>query len=60
MCLNEALIVRTEDGNINFCNEIGLKLIKPISERVLKSEDKLESYFKNLRSMDYLNESSTN
>ena len=54
--LNEALILRTTDGSIRYCNEFGLKLIEPISRNVLKTDAKLDSYFKTLRSLDFFNQ----
>ena len=52
--LNEALILRTEDGNIGYCNSQGLRIMKLLSHGLFQNKNKLNKYLDGLISMDFL------
>ena len=52
--INDAVILRTEDGNISYCNHLGLSYIKSVSDGIFNSESSLKKFFENIGSMDLL------
>lgn len=52
--LNEAIILKTEDGNIGYCNKLGISIIRPIARNYFRSESLLGKFLQRLSSMDYL------
>ena len=52
--LNEALIIRSKNGSIGFCNDLGLRLIRKMSEGLFDNQKALNRYLKRMNSMDFL------
>lgn len=53
--LNEAIILRSEDGTIGYCNDLGLQLIRKVSKQTMHNDLKLNRFLTSLISMDFLN-----
>lgn len=58
--LNEAIVMRTSEGNFGFCNSLGQKILQPIAEEEYPNDEKLEQFMERLSSLDYLIQSSLN
>lgn len=52
--LNEAIILRNEEGNIGYCNERGLQFIKLLSKGIFKDEEASNLFLERVGSMDIL------
>lgn len=44
--LNQAVILRTEDGKIGYCNLIGLHFVKQVSQGTFENDWALKKYLK--------------
>lgn len=55
--LNEALILRTEDGRVGYCNNLGLQFISSIASKVFDEEESKRSYLTRLTSLDFMTQS---
>jgi hypothetical protein len=54
--LNEGLFIRSEDGTIGYCNELGIKLVDRVCREVFPKIQTLNRYYQHLRSMNFLSQ----
>ena len=52
--LDQALFLRTEDGSLTYCNELGQNIIKEACCDNFKSRAHLRNYIKQIGSLDFL------
>ena len=52
--LNEALIVRTEDGQLSYSNDLGIRIFEKACEDVFRNQSSMHRYLNRLKSMDFL------
>ena len=52
--LNQAIILKTEDDNIGYCNDFGLSIVHSISENLFENDNRVKKYIEQLGSMDFL------
>lgn len=52
--LNVALILRNQDGQISFCNDLGANLVRNVSRDIFKGQKSLNKFMAKISSMDFL------
>ena len=52
--LNEALFLRTEDGQLGYCNELAAKILYQGSKHLFDSDSQIKNYLNCLGSSDIL------
>lgn len=52
--LNEALFLRTEDGKLSYCNNLGVKIVEQSCKDVFEDDTQLVDYCQRLSSLDFL------
>ena len=52
--LNEALFLRSDDGRLSYCNDLGVKIVKQSCRQAFKSPSQLSKYCNRLCSLDFL------
>lgn len=54
--LNEAIILKNKEGNIGFCNDLGIRLIHKVASGAFTNEKSFTSFLARINSMDFLSE----
>ena len=52
--LNEAIVLRTEQGNFGFCNFLGLQILLPLAQKTYPEDVSFLQFLRKLNSFDYL------
>lgn len=52
--LNEALFLRTDDGKLSYCNDLGIRIIRQACSEMFDSEQKMKKYLSRLGSMEFV------
>ena len=52
--LNQAIILKTENGNVGYCNDVGLSFIRSIAEKLFEGNLEIGKYLDKLGSMEFL------
>lgn len=50
--LNEAIILRTENGNFGLCNKLGLEILHPLVNKTFPNDDLFNRFLNRLSSLN--------